>query len=521
MDFSSCFSAIIPVDRIIKDELSGRYGASMMGLSTPVLGALKPMSAQEVQSIVRIAVDHGFKLYPISTGKNWGYSDSLPATENNIILDLSLMNRIVEYNSDLSYITLEPGVTQQQLAKFLKENGGVHMMSPTGSSPLTSIVGNYLERGYGLAPIIDHASAVTSLKAVLPDGSFYEPLLSAKNCSVIDKVCRHGLGPYADGLFFQSGMGIVTEMTIRLARKPETSCIVVAEATKEQMPGLINCLREIRNKWDIPSLSIKIFNDLYALAASGVPYPDSYVQKCEALPAEEVMKMRAVNGTQDFSVTIFFSGPKSLCKAIAKDIQRSLQFYTASLRIVDQKKYEMAMRLRPVLPKKLRDRIPVLETLWNFTQGQPSQNTMGFAYWRSGRQPDLRVDLDPAKDGCGFSAYAPLVPFDAAEAQKMEAFVREVCAKHGLNVLFNLSNYTGLYFVALVLLVFDVKAQSEQARECYQELMAEGLKRGFAPYRMANFAMNDFFEGDGLPEKIKRFIDPANIIAPGRYHKVF
>ena len=284
MNIASIFNHILSPDRVITADLQKRYGASTVGGHTVITGALKPTTSEEIQSIIKIARKNNLKLYPISTGKNWGYSDSRPITDNNVIIDLSLMNNIIDYSPDFSYVTVQPGVTQKKLADFLQNNGDLHMISPTGSSPDASIVGNYLERGYGIAPPIDHAMAVTSLKAILADGSLYESILARKECTLIDKLYTNGIGPYTDGLFFQSSMGIVTEITIKLALKPDAASLIIADTNQKNIAKIINQLRNIRQKWDMPSLSIKICNDLYTIAASKLPYPSEYLDKNEALP---------------------------------------------------------------------------------------------------------------------------------------------------------------------------------------------------------------------------------------------
>src|SRR5215469_6065048 len=66
---------------------------------------LRPASREEVQACVRIANRYGVALYPISSGKNWGYGSRLPASDHCALLDLSRMNRIVDFNEDLAYVT--------------------------------------------------------------------------------------------------------------------------------------------------------------------------------------------------------------------------------------------------------------------------------------------------------------------------------------------------------------------------------------------------------------------------------
>ena len=61
-------------------------------------------------------------IYPISTGKNWGYGSRVPL-HDGVLVDLGRMNRIVDFDEELAYVTIEPGVTQRQLHAFLQERG--------------------------------------------------------------------------------------------------------------------------------------------------------------------------------------------------------------------------------------------------------------------------------------------------------------------------------------------------------------------------------------------------------------
>src|SRR5688572_30818080 len=73
-----------------------------------VQAVLRPATRQEVQACVEIANRHHLPLYPISTGKNWGYGSRVPV-QDGVLLDLGRLNRILEFDEDLAYITIEPG----------------------------------------------------------------------------------------------------------------------------------------------------------------------------------------------------------------------------------------------------------------------------------------------------------------------------------------------------------------------------------------------------------------------------
>ena len=131
---------------------------------------LRPANREQVQACVRIANRYGIALYPISSGKNWGYGSSVPASDDCVLLDLGRMNRIVDFNEDLAYVTVEPGVTQRQLFDYLAAGKSRLWMDATGASPDCSLVGNAMERGFGHTPYGDHFATACGFEVVLPTG---------------------------------------------------------------------------------------------------------------------------------------------------------------------------------------------------------------------------------------------------------------------------------------------------------------------------------------------------------------
>jgi hypothetical protein len=49
-----------------------------MSIKRPLAAAVAPLNVEQVQAIVRIANRLGVPLYPISTGKNFGYGGPAP-----------------------------------------------------------------------------------------------------------------------------------------------------------------------------------------------------------------------------------------------------------------------------------------------------------------------------------------------------------------------------------------------------------------------------------------------------------
>ena len=110
---------------------------------------VRPGNREEVRACVRVANEQRTPIYPVSTGKNWGYGSRVPARDGCVLVELHRLDRITDYDEKLAYVTVEPGVTFRGLHEFLVARNSNLMLSVTGSTPDSSPVGNALERGAG------------------------------------------------------------------------------------------------------------------------------------------------------------------------------------------------------------------------------------------------------------------------------------------------------------------------------------------------------------------------------------
>ena len=191
------------------------------GARRSIVAVVYPGDSSEVVSIIKLAGEHGVPVYPVSTGRNWGYGTN-PVTDGCIVLNLSRLNRVLDSPDPATgLVTVEPGVTQGDLAAYLERNRLPFLVPTTGAGPSVSIVGNALERGHGVTPVADHFAAVTSIEAVLPDGSRLPVSVRGHGSFGGGHAFKWGIGPYVDGLFAQGSFGVVTKVTLALARRPE------------------------------------------------------------------------------------------------------------------------------------------------------------------------------------------------------------------------------------------------------------------------------------------------------------
>ncbi len=503
-----------------------RYGRCTTGIERTIAGALRPRSVDQVVAIVDIARRHGVPLYPISTGHNWGYGSAVPIAEDCVVLDLSGLDQIVEMDTEAGLVTVEPGVTQRALHEFLAQNHLPFLVPVTGGGPTCSLVGNALERGYGITPYADHTAAVTALEAVLPNGRIYRSALSELGGTAVDRAFKWGVGPYLDGLFAQSSLGIVTRMTIALAPRPGRIEAFLFGIEREAglaaaVPGVQRMLRDLGGVVG----SVNLMNRRRVLAMT-VPYPHDRVGSDGILPGEVVAEMAAQHRIMAWTGFGALYGTPEIVRAARRTLRRILRPKVSRLAFLTPGSASLLDRLLSRVPHlrhgPLARRARTLAAAMRLIEGKPSEVALPLAYWKSA-PPATGAELDPARDGCGLIWYPPLVPMTAERVGRYVEMVGEICTAHGIEPLITLTSLSERCFDSSVPLLFDGREPSSarRAQACYRALFEGGRREGFLPYRLNVQAM-DWLTGFDAPcwdlaAAIKSAVDPTGIIAPGGY----
>lgn len=518
------FASLLGSDQVLTGEaVTLQYGRCTTGLGRHIQAVLKPGSTEQVQEIVRIAERFGVALSPLSTGRNWGYGSALPVRDHACIVDLSGMNRILAFNAEAGVVTLEPGVTQAQLHAWLDERNLPFMVPTTGGGPSCSIVGNALERGYGITPIADHFAAVMSLEAVLANGSLYRPLLSELGGHEVDGLFKWGIGAYLDGLFSQGNAGIVTRMTIALARRPAATCAFLFSVPIEGARGAaVSAVHEIQARLSGVVGAVNLMN-AHRILAMNMDYPASQAQS-GLLPDEAVASCAKAFGIGAWTGIGALYGEVSVVKAAKKVVKRLLkQAGMRQIRFITPRQATLLRRIsQAVVPEsRLAKKAASLEAGLQVMLGKPSEVALPLAYWRSGKVRGAL--LNPAQDGCGLLWFAPLLPLRPDRVQVYVDLVRKICQAHRLEPLITLTTLSERCLDSSVPLLFD-PADPEQvlnAHACYDALFEACCAQGFLPYRLHINAMSrlDAVNSPGreMLQRIRQALDPKSLIAPGRY----
>ena len=211
--------------KLIK-ELEGELGtdAVMSGAgyaragTTPV-GVALPKDIEQLRAILSIASENNVSLWVLpNSAANGGIAG--PATDKDIlVIDQSRMNSIVEVNAKGAYALVEPGVSYMQLSGYLEENN-TGLWVDCDRNGLNSVSGSVSAREFGYTAYGDHTMMQCGMEIMLADGELVRLGMGAMPKSNTWQLAKYAYGPYLDGLFTQSGLGIVTKMGVWLMPAP-------------------------------------------------------------------------------------------------------------------------------------------------------------------------------------------------------------------------------------------------------------------------------------------------------------
>lgn len=505
---------------------AAEFGASTIGAKRSIPAVLRPENQEQVAAVLQVAQRWQVAVYPVSTGNNWGYGSANPVEDGCVILDLSRLDRISDFDPDMGVVTVEPGVTQGALREFLDHHDGNYLVPVTGAGPTCSILGNALERGYGITPITDHFAAVTKIEAILPDGTLYRTPLSELGGAEVDGLFKWGLGPYLDGLFSQGNFGVVVNMTIALAPAPDTvTAFFFSTKDDAKLEALVPTVRAVLRALGGSVVAINLLNSQRMLSMM-TPFPEDRAID-GVLPAHEVERLANSHGVPAWSGVGAIYASKEVARAARRTLRRLLGPVTDRLVFINQRKVDLARTIARVLPGRLAARVKgmadTLSGALEIMHGTPNDVALALAYWRSGTLPETGQPKNPARDGCGLIWFAPLVPIRGKDVRRYINMIERICPQYGVNPLITLTTVNDRCFDSTVPLLFDRRDENAIARanDCYRALYEAGQKEGFLPYRLNIDAMSTLNTSDSafsrLASQLKAAVDPNFILAPGRY----
>jgi len=467
-----------------------------------------PRNVPDVQAIMRLCNEFEIPVWPFSIGRNVGYGGAAPRVPGSIGLDMGKnMAKILDVNVDGAFAFVEPGVTFIDLHNYLVENNlrdklWIDVPDLGGGS----VIGNTVERGVGYTPYGDHWMMHCGMEVVLPDGSLWRSGMGGlPNPNADPSVPPHeqaanetwglfnyGFGPYNDGIFTQSSLGIVVKMGIWLMVNPGGyQSYMITLPKDENLHQALEIIRPLRVGMvlqNVPTMRHIL------LDAAVMGNRKSYTDSDKPLTDTELDAIAAkLNlGRWNFYGAVY--GPPPVREVLLSVIKQSF------LQIPGAKYYE---------PKDMPDNI-VLQTRNDTLQGIPSTTELRWVDW--------------LPNGAHLF-FSPIAKVSGDDGVAQYQITRQRCEEAGFD-------FIGTFVVGMremhhiVCIVFDRKDPDSRRRAHWliRTLIDDAAKRGWGEYRthlsvMDQIADTYSFNDNAqmkLNDKIKAALDPKGIISPGK-----
>jgi len=214
-------------DGVIEDENSRRayeQDALTAYRQIPMLVVL-PSSTGEVAAVLRICSALGIKVVPRGAGTSLS-GGALPLADG-VVLGLARLSKILDIDYDNRTVTCQPGVTNLAISKAVDALGFYY--APDPSSQIACTIGGNIAENSGGVHCLKYGlttNNVLGVEIVTIEGDIVRvggKHLDAEGYDLL------GILTGSEGL-----LGVVTEVTVRILRKPETArALLIGFASNE------------------------------------------------------------------------------------------------------------------------------------------------------------------------------------------------------------------------------------------------------------------------------------------------
>jgi glycolate oxidase len=223
------------------DELRAYESDGLTAYRQPPLIVVLPETTEQVSRVLKYCHDEKLKVVPRGAGTSLS-GGALPLADG-ILLGLGKFNRILEIDYPNRCVVAQPGVTNLAISKAVEGEGFYYAPDPS-SQIACSIGGNVAENSggvhclkYGLT-----TNNLLGLEVVLIDGTLLRIGGKHLDSEAYDLL---GLMTGSEGL-----LGVVTEVTVRILKKPETARAVLIGFPSNEQAG--DCVAAIIGAGIIP-----------------------------------------------------------------------------------------------------------------------------------------------------------------------------------------------------------------------------------------------------------------------------
>jgi len=227
-------SAIVPGEGVISGEREMRPYESD-GLTAykqlPFVVVL-PETTGQVAEVLRYCHQHGIRVVPRGAGTSLS-GGALPL-EDGVLLGMGKFNRVREIDYDNRVVVVEPGVTNLAISQTVAQEGFYY--APDPSSQIACTIGGNIAENSGGVHCLKYGMTTNNVlgcEMVLITGEIIR--LGGKHLDS-EGYDLLGLMTGSEGL-----LGVVTEVTVRILKKPETArAVLVGFASSEEAGACVS-----------------------------------------------------------------------------------------------------------------------------------------------------------------------------------------------------------------------------------------------------------------------------------------
>ncbi len=228
--------AVLPADAVIHDpaEVRAYECDALTAYRCPPLAAVLPRSTAEVSAVLKVCHAEGVPVVPRGAGTSLA-GGSLP-TADCVLLGVARMNAVLETDFENRFIRVQTGRTNLSVTGAVEEEGFFY--APDPSSQLACAIAGNIAMNSGGAHCLKYGVTTNNLLGVtmvLMDGTVVElggAYLDAPGYDLLGLVCGS-----------EGQLGVVTEATLRILRKPEGARPVLMGFSSSEVAGA--CVADI------------------------------------------------------------------------------------------------------------------------------------------------------------------------------------------------------------------------------------------------------------------------------------
>jgi glycolate oxidase len=245
VEIAAALSRIVPAEGgviVDEDELRPYESDGLTAYRQPPLVVVLPETIEEVRQVLRYCHENEIKVVPRGAGTSLS-GGALPLADG-VLLSMAKFNRILEIDFDNRCVVTQPGVTNLGITNAVQHKGFYY--APDPSSQIACTIGGN---------IAENSGGVHCLKYGLTTNN----VLGVELVTIEGEIIRFG-GKHLDaggydmlGLLTGSEglLGVVTEVTVRILRSPETVRAMLTGFPTSEQAG--DCVAKVIGAGIIPA----------------------------------------------------------------------------------------------------------------------------------------------------------------------------------------------------------------------------------------------------------------------------